>query len=143
MNQKECFKCGERKPMTEFYKHKMMKDGHLNKCKECAKKDVAEHREKNIEKIRAYDRARGNRQPPEYEKEYRRRFPGKYKAHYMVSNAVRGGKMKREDKCSECGSDFRVEAHHDDYSYPLTVRWLCSACHKQWHAKHGEGKNPA
>lgn len=45
---KKCFKCGEIKPLTKFYKHSGMKDGHLNKCKLCAMKDSNELRLKNL-----------------------------------------------------------------------------------------------
>lgn len=44
MGEKQCFKCGSVKQLTEFYKHKAMSDGHLNKCKECSKKDALDHR---------------------------------------------------------------------------------------------------
>jgi hypothetical protein len=40
MKQKTCFKCGKTLPISEFYEHKKMSDGHLNKCISCTKTDV-------------------------------------------------------------------------------------------------------
>tara|TARA_R110002049_G_scaffold111950_2_gene261288 strand:- start:1765 stop:2184 length:420 start_codon:yes stop_codon:yes gene_type:complete len=134
---KKCFKCNVEKPLSSFYKHRQMKDGHVNKCKECNKDDVAKHRINNLDKIREYDRARGNRQDPNYIIEWKKKYPKKYKAHCMVNNQKRAGNLHQEP-CEVCGSEKSV-AHHDDYDKPLNVRWLCQAHHKQWHSKNGEG----
>lgn len=116
-----------------------MADGHLNKCKSCTKRDSTKHRDDNIEKIREYDRDRGNRQEKGYLKEYRERYPKKYHAHGLINNGIRDGKIQKSP-CEICGSEKSV-GHHDDYDKPLEVRWLCQAHHKQWHSKHGEALN--
>lgn len=136
---KKCFKCGIEKELSGFYKHPAMKDGHVNKCKECNKNDVGEHRIKNIEKIRKYDRDRGNRQTKEYHDDYRKKYPNKYRAVNMVNNNIRSGNLVKKP-CEVCGAE-KVCGHHDDYNEPLNVRWLCQSHHKQWHAENGEGKN--
>lgn len=136
VHMKTCFKCGENKPLTEFYKHKMMADGHLNKCKVCAKKDVQEHRHgKGRERVLAYDRERA-KQPHRIEaakKIYARwksNNPKRRAAQIAVGNAVRDGKLIPLP-CFVCGE--KGEAHHPDYDRPLDVVWLCSQHHKQAH----------
>ena len=138
---KECFKCGVLLPLSEFYSHKHMRDGYLNKCKKCAKNDSTNHRNSNLEKIRKYDRDRGSRQSPEYLKNWRNTHPNQYKAQTMVGNAIRDKKLFRKP-CETCGSEERIHAHHDNYLEPLNVRWLCCAHHKQWHRDNGEALNP-
>jgi len=89
MTKKPCFKCGEVLPLSMFYKHPKMKDGHVNKCKDCNKADVRLNRKEKIEYYRLYDRDRGNRQTKEYRDSYYSKYPKKRKAHDMVSNAIR------------------------------------------------------
>lgn len=60
--------------------------------------------------------------------------PAMYAAHRAFTLAINHGEIKRETTCEQCGSDRRVEGHHDDYSKPLDVRWLCRSCHCRHHA---------
>jgi excisionase family DNA binding protein len=56
-----------------------------------------------------------------------------------VCEARRRGVLK-PSPCP-CGSKKRTVGHHDDYLYPLGVRYLCDKCHRRWHKKHGPGQN--
>jgi hypothetical protein len=73
---KKCFKCGELKELTEFYKHKQMGDGYLNKCKPCTKKDVKENYSKNSEDQLYVERERARGR-----KKYHRLYTGTAKAN--------------------------------------------------------------
>lgn len=44
---------------------------------------------------------------------------------------LRRGKLKKKP-CERCG-DPKVQMHHEDYSQPLQVKWLCRKCHLQLH----------
>lgn len=124
-----------------------MADGHLGKCKACTRKDTAERAERlstNIDWIekeaeRCRIKSRRRRKPMSTEQQrlrnvkFRETQPIKYQAKIKTSNAIRDKKLTRMP-CEVCG-DTKVEAHHDDYSRPLDVRWLCKKHHMEHHVK--------
>ena len=151
---KVCRECNTEKPLTEFYKHEQMADGHLNKCISCVKSRVHKHREAHLEKIHEYDKKRANKpHRVQARKDYQqtdagklskkramaayfKRHPMVYAAHVITGNAMRDGKLFPKASCSACNSTEKIEGHHDDYTKPLDVRWLCERCHKQWHREN-------
>jgi hypothetical protein len=53
------------------------------------------------------------------------------KAHIAVKSAIQKGKLIRPNACSECAKACKPQGHHEDYSKPLEVIWLCVTCHKK------------
>lgn len=58
MTEKRCFKCGLVKPLSDFYKHSEMADGHVNKCKDCTKSGVQQNYRRKVSYYRDYDQKR-------------------------------------------------------------------------------------
>lgn len=65
--------------------------------------------------------------------------PHQVRARNKVMKALKSGRLKPKP-CEQCGMEGRakdgrniVQAHHEDYSKPLDVTWLCSKCHYQEH----------
>lgn len=118
---KVCFKCRIEKPLSDFYKHSRMADGHLNKCKECAKMDVREKYEENI-------------WLPDYVEKERLRGRIKYEK-YRYKN-----KNKHPENCSTAkylkkqGIDLSgKEVHHWNYNLKNNVFVLNLRAHSLIH----------
>lgn len=66
-----------------------------------------------------------------YRTRQKERWPEKELARKAVRNALKRGQLKRTP-CEKCGEP-KSEGHHDDYSKPLEVRWLCRRHHIEHH----------
>jgi len=154
---KKCFKCGEEKELSEFYKHPQTKDGRLNKCKECSKKEVKKNRIDNVEHYKDYEKKRYEKsgaryKNKNYQEEYRKtersreskrswakRNKHKRRAQGKLSKELNKNTIIRPVVCSICGCDKKnIEGHHHDYNKPLDVVWCCIECHGDIHANRVE-----
>jgi len=96
---------------------------------------VREWRRANREKSRAYMRE-WQAQNRERIRDWQRanaskRDPQKTYAQNLLNRAVARGDVERQP-CEVCGAS-KTDAHHEDYSRPLDVRWLCRLHHRGVH----------
>lgn len=134
--EKTCKVCLETKPLSEFYKHPRMADGHLGKCKECQKAASTKARNADLERYREYDRQRGKlprriANAIEQTKKWRDEDMRRVKCHNAVARALKSRKLE-PIPCFVCG-DEKSNAHHPSYDLPLDVVWLCAVHHKECH----------
>ena len=108
-----------------------------DKCRECFSKYNRERYLKNPDKFRENTRKNHAEHPDRELKSRLRTYekkPGKVEARRIVEVAIRAGELEKPDYCQGCGchkSEHRIEAHHSDYSKPLSVIWLCTPCHRR------------
>lgn len=113
---RRCNRCGHVGPLSEFGERRSV-------CLPCLR----------VER-RAYYRTIAEQRRASA-KRYRDANPEKTRAHWRVKDALNAGRLTRPATCERCGiTTTRLDAHHADYSRPLAVEWLCTACHQRHHA---------
>ena len=144
---KTCARCEQEKRLSEFYREPRNTDGHMGTCKPCVlartkqwqqmnpvKRLMNERRWKteNPDRHRALTRAYQQRNKARLRtrlQDHRLKYPQKYHAHKIVQYAIKTGQLERPLTCSQCHRTAKIQAHHQDYSKPLEVIWLCRRCH--------------
>ena len=148
---KMCSRCGKNKELDMFYKKYSSRNGYASECKACKlelcrkyrktdKGRAVEERRRNTKKRKIY--LEEYYQSDKYKERVRSRNKRYYKknqnkilAHRKLNNLIRVGKLVKPQECFECGAVARLDAHHEDYSKPLDVVWLCRSCHLKKHKR--------
>ncbi len=125
---KVCFKCNTNKPLSDYYRHAQMGDGHLNKCKDCTKKDSMGRYEelKDDQTFRDSERTRGRKK---YHRLYkydpstvnnvekrkkRMRWIEKYPEKAAAASAVQSERKKSNIKGVHCHHwSYQIEHQKD------------------------------
>jgi len=142
---KRCNVCGENKLLNEFYNNTTTRDGLRYDCKDCNKIARAIYVKNNLEKCRASVRKsirKRLKNDMDYREATNKRLRGmgqKWKKHNpdkvaiqrKLQRAVKNGDIERLP-CEICG-ELESHGHHEDYSKPLDVNWLCRSHHVKVH----------
>lgn len=148
MRTKICNTCGEEK-LIECFRgcYSNNKLYYRNKCNVCdsayQSETRREYRKQRYLKMKEYykEHNRINLQT-EHGKylrnirnnKYREMYPLQHEARQVINYLIRNGKLKK-GRCEFYGCECcgRIEAHHDDYTKPLNIRWVCVKHHNMIH----------
>ena len=131
---KRCSVCKEMHSLDEFSNWKSSIDGKSYTCEACARQYFKAHRADY--KRRAREHYQRNRASI-IAKTCRiaREQPEKHRARAQVRYRKKQGQLEPKP-CATCGASNNITvAHHEDYSAPLDVVWLCPKCHWAIHHK--------
>lgn len=103
------------------------------------KKWVSEHRKEYREIQKVKQRMRRIRNPTLHKiatEKWHLKNMDKVKAHRKLYRAIRSGIIIKPNRCEACNTEIPknlLRGHHEDYSKPLQINWLCSICHNKRH----------
>lgn len=150
----KCSRCKEVKETKYFDVDNRSPYGFMSACKKCisryqkeryakkpkeikneSQKYYYKNRDKVISRTKSYSKTeKGKEVIKGTNKRMREKYPEKYKARELFRRAVQSGLIKRLP-CSVCG-DLKSQGHHEDYSKPYDVIWLCIKHHFERHRKY-------
>lgn len=138
MQMLQCTKCSQVKTEDNFATDRKKKSGKHSHCRDCNRENVALWRELNPERSMEITRKSGRRyhateKGKATQKAANARYPKiKIRAVSIANYLLRKGVIAR-DGCELCENPV-ADMHHEDYSKPSEIRWLCRRHHKQLHA---------
>lgn len=138
-----CADCSETLPITAFpFAYPGLR---RRQCKPCFKKrdTLRKHRNRSVdvEAFREKERVLNRKKYLMHRDENIKRLvkqgnSPKGKARRLLRDAVISGTITKPKTCSNCSKVVpanRIHGHHEDYSKPLSVHWLCAVCHANVH----------
>jgi hypothetical protein len=129
MTTKICFKCNLEKPLTDYYTHKKMADGYLNKCKSCTVLDTEKQRQLIISSPEGLEKERQR-----HREKYKRL---NYKEKQIIWNKKRPytKSSKYKGLSKKLKTETGIELHHWNYSdeFIEDVFFLKVAEHRKAH----------
>ena len=133
-----CKECTLDKPPKLFNREPRNLSGRRGTCRACSYEEHQEWRRNNVARNReisrrAYyvQRAKGRpgtgaRGAPHVEH---------CRVNGQLRHAVASGRIEKPKVCEVCGVETLLHGHHDDYSKPFDVQWVCPRCHGAKHRK--------
>lgn len=130
---KVCFKCGYLKPLDEFYKHPQMKDGHLNKCKECTRCDMVDDYYKNRKNDEWVKKERERSKEKYYRLGYKNRHQSLVSKRGISINDYKVASHWLRNKID--GMEFNLQIHHWNYGLLYDIFVVSKKDHRMLHTK--------
>ena len=127
---KTCIACKESKPTSDYYWHST-KQAFYARCKVCFRKTLKPKPRPSKPRKMTKSLLESLRKASERS---RKKFPEKWDARSKLRYAVKLGRIIKPKNCEHCQEEKSLQGHHEDYSKPFDVMWLCTKCHAKRHA---------
>ena len=118
---KTCSTCKKSRMLVCFSPDRRYRYGVSGRCRTCNNARVREWKRCSRKKVAGHNL--------KYVSENRE----KIRAHGYLGWAISIGKVVKPDRGETCDKRASLDGHHEYYSRPLEVKWLCRQCHVDVH----------